>query len=106
MVVKWPTIPVIAQVPISRLYPKLTPNLLWQPERISNAKGLGTESEMAERKKRKAETEKKNFRNGQTKRVKVKVKNLSYKLLVFGYRGLIKKIKQTTVINLLKTRIS
>ena len=47
---------------------------------------------MAGKKERK-EPGKKNSEWLVKKKVKVKVKNLSYKLLVFGYRGLIKKHK-------------
>ena len=39
MVIKWPTIPMIDQGPVSRLFPLLTTNLLRQPESICNAKG-------------------------------------------------------------------
>ena len=51
MVVKRPTIPTTDQGPISRLYPLLTPNFLWQPERVCNAKG--TKSKKAREKERK-----------------------------------------------------
>ena len=53
MVQKGPTIPihVVNQGPIARLCPSLSPNFLWQPERICN--GKGTESKRAEKEEKK-----------------------------------------------------
>ena len=53
MMVKWSSIPIIDQGPISRPCPKLTPNFLRKPERICNEKG--NESKRAGKKERKEE---------------------------------------------------
>ena len=61
MVVKWPLEPIIDQGPISRLWPKLTPHILWQPERMWHAEG--SESKRAWKNERKGANKKFGTRN-------------------------------------------